>query len=149
MSVIYDSSGGAQYSSVNQNQGRSALTMRTVPVDSTVNSARIATAGDNTILSSAGTAIYVYGLTVTSVNLAQSTGAGVAGSSGAWIRFQSGTTGATQWGWTYWAISTIAQIVDSIMVDPPNYIFRTTTGALLNCAATSTGAMVSVAAWRE
>ena len=149
-SWAFDSTGGGIIGSTKAViSTANGMIVRPATVDSTTFSARIATAGDNTIISSvAGVAIYVYAICVSAWNLAQSTGAGTAGSSGVLLRLQSGTTGANAWQYTY-QTSTQFFFDNSIAVSPPNFLFKTAVAAALNCAATSTGAMLNVAAWKE
>ena len=147
MSVIYDSSGGAMYSSATQgNLGKTAVMMMSNPVNSTVGSTFLGTAGDNTLISSVtGQSIYVYAITF---GQAGSSAAPSAGAAPQQVRLQSGTTGATAWWYRYFP-STGAMAGISVSVPPPSYLFRTAAAALLNCNATSSGVSMSVSAFIE
>ena len=146
-SWTFDSTGGGVIGSTKGvTFGVNGLQVRSVAIDSTATGLQLATAGDNTILSSAATSIYVYAFSLTPS--LPSTTSPTAGSSAVRLRLQSGTTGATAWQLTYQA-STGTTPPIALAVTPPQFLFKTAAGALLNCNATSTGAALSVAAWRE
>ena len=147
MSVIYDSSGGGMYSSGTQgNLGKTAVMVMQNPVNSTVGSTFLATAGDNTLISSVtGQTIYVYAVTFGQAGSSASPAGGAAPQQ---VRLQSGTTGATQWWYRYFP-STAAMAGITQSVPPPSYLFKTAVAALLNCNATSTGVSMSVSAFIE
>lgn len=124
---------------------RGLVTRAAIP-DCTSATARLATAGDNAILTSAATTIHVYALSF-SAGL-PSTGTST-GSSGVVVQLQAGTTGARLWTFNWQASSNGEGPHEAIAVTPPAYLFRTGAGGSLNAAAGSSGGYISVAAWRE
>lgn len=147
---LFDSTGNGIESSTfaastKTSTARGIVTRPAIP-DCTSVGGIIATAGDNTLLSSAATSIYVYALTLS--GMGASTGSPTAGSSAVILRIQNGTTSAPLWRGTYYQ-SSVNGWWDSIVVTPPAYLFKTSPATLLNLSATSTGGNYSLAAWRE
>lgn len=107
--------------------------------DSTTVSGQGSSAGDNTVLSSAATGIYVYGYCLSALSTAAQV-----------IRFLNGSTNET------WRVRTlggssagIGVAISELAVTPPAYLFRTAPGNPLLLNLTSSGVNYSVSAWRE
>lgn len=129
-------------SSTRSNAGSTmrGLAVRTITPDSTTASGQAAVAGDNTILSSAASAIYVYAYALSPLSTANQL-----------MRFLNGSTNE---GWrirTAGGGSTVGiqNVYSQLAVSPPAYLFRTAPGNPLVLNITSSGVNYSVAAWRE
>ena len=141
-----DSTGGGIAGSTSvRNVGGNGLIVRPASVNSTTASGQAATAGDNTIFSSASGAIYVYAYSLSHVATIRNT-----------CRFVSGSTTSEMWRTWLQSQSSAASSGVSVMADhevlavsPPNYLFRTSTGDALVMNTVSSGVNYGIAAWRE
>ena len=149
LAQLHDSTGNAIISSTSAastaTAGARGLLVRHPIPDCTSATVRLATAGDNAILSSAATTIHVYAVTFSWGQ--PSTGTST-GSSGGLVQIQAGTTGARLWSFNFQP-SSLGSGHNSLAVTPPAYLFRTGASASLNAATVSSGGYISVAAWRE
>ena len=149
MAVLYDSSGVTISGSTQTlNPGKNALLVREVLTDSTTGSGIAATAGDNTIIAATTQAIYVYAFTVAYLSTIGSNNR---------CRFLNGSTiqtWETKLGFNRNEPGTttatpMMSVPVTCVVNPPAYLFRTSTGNALLLNVTSTGVNYAVACWRE
>lgn len=129
---------------VGTNSTMRGLAVRSICPDSTFASGQAGTAGDNTIISSAATGIYVYAYSISQTAVALNR-----------CRFLNGST-AECWRVVLQSQSSAASSGVSVMADhselavsPPAYLFRTAAGNALLMHTISSGVTYSVSAWRE
>ena len=140
--AVRDNLGNLIESSTNAvNSTARGLFVRSAGVSSTTVSGQAAAAGDNTIMTSAVTAIYVYAYCLSP---------GPVSTAAQLIRFLSGST-TECWRLRCSGGSTVGiqNTYSQLAVTPPAYLFKVAGSSPLVLNATSSGVNYSVAGWRE